>query len=181
MTRDEMAARGAALVALFCRANKLPAPRLHGMVPVRGACGLYRARGHHIHVDTARCARLGWGGPAWSWPGYIIDRTPYGVHAHEMGHHIDHVMGGVALVARLAAGEDRLTNYCPNNGEWFAEMCRLFATNPALLAAVRPATYNHLTGRLGLKPVEQRPWPVVLAGAPARTLAMAARRISEAG
>jgi hypothetical protein len=30
---------------------------------------------------------------SWSFPGYKVDREPCGVVAHEVGHHVDHIMG----------------------------------------------------------------------------------------
>jgi hypothetical protein len=184
MTRDELAVRGRSLVGRFCKVNGLPVPDLSSTLP-RGypdACGLYdwvKGPRGTIHVQVDRCASCGYGGPAWSWPGYIIDRTPYGVHVHELGHHVDRHFWHAAHRLRKQSGEAPLTGYCPNSAEWFAEMFRLFATNPGLLALVRPVTYQALQD-LGLVPVETRHWTAVLEGAPARTLAMAHRRVSEA-
>jgi hypothetical protein len=170
LRRDALAARGKELVLQFCELNNMPAPRF--FATVRGSCGLYS--GGTISVQADKCAHPGYGGPAWSWPGYVTDRTPYGVYAHELGHYVDHFFGGWrwGRQVRKETGELRLTSYCPNDAEWFAEMFRLFCTNPSLLAAVRPATHAALTGR-GLVPVESRDWHSVIAGCPARTLARA--------
>jgi hypothetical protein len=183
LTRDGMTEAGREMVLRFCRLNGIPAPKLptgsvvaNAVRSAGGSCGLYH-RGT-IYVDPPACARLGYGGPAWSWPGYIIDRTPYGVHAHELGHYVADQLRLSETTLRRKSGEMKLTNYCPNAAEWLAEMFRLFVTNPSLLRGVRPATYSLFVGE-GLKPVEKRNWRLVLASAPTRTLAMAERRIKE--
>lgn len=181
-TRDQLARQGRAAVLAFCQANGMPPPTFAGEVPAYvGSCGLY-SRGR-LYVTVPACARLGYGGPAWSWPGYMVDRTPFGVYCHELGHYVDDLCSrkgtDFAQAMRKASGEAKLTNYCPNTAEWLAEMMRLFITDPDLLQAVRPRTYESLVGA-GLLPSELRPWQDVLAGAPARTLAMAARRAAEA-
>jgi hypothetical protein len=179
-TKTGLAVRGQDLIIRFCQVNRIKLPAIHCEVPHAfnrwQGCGLYH-RGN-IYVDAARCALPGHAGPAWSWPGYIVDRTPYGVHAHELGHYVDDLHGGVASRVRRASGEERLTSYCPNNQEWFAEMMRLFTTNHTLLRAIRPATHAQLI-LLGLKPCETRSWRRVLQGAPARTLAIAERRVAQ--
>lgn len=91
----------------------------------------------------------------WNWPGNTTDRTPYGVIAHELGHHADvcssirrgGYTGNFSIEMRLVSGEKPITSYCPNDGEWFAEMFRLFVTNAALLKALRPKTYDLMVKR----------------------------------
>lgn len=91
----------------------------------------------------------------WNWPGNTTDRTPYGVIAHELGHHADWsssitrggYTGNFSAEMRLASGEKPISSYCPNDGEWFAEMFRLFITNAALLKILRPRTYDLLVKR----------------------------------
>lgn len=184
-TRALLAEAGQALVQAMCQANDLAVPPMpgkpHHYMNKWQACGLYL--GGKIYVNPAKCASLGMGGPAWSWPGYIIDRTPYGVHAHELGHHLDHVLTVklgtyFARLVRDESREDRLTTYCPNTGEWLAEMLRLYTTNPDLLRLVRPRTYAVLADYL--LPCGKRTWQQVLHDAPDRTRAMATRRIAEA-
>lgn len=55
-------------------------------------------------------------------------------------------------------------------------MLRLFVTNPSLLKAVRPRTYD-LICAAGLCVSERRHWHEVLSDAPARTREMAERRV----
>lgn len=105
---------------------------------------------------------------AWSWPGNTTDRTPYGVMAHETAHHIDWEAGEIkhtyfseyGINVMVKSGEPRLTNYCPNPSEWFAEMGRLFITNPALLKLLRPKTYAIIRERF--KPVGFMDWQLEL-------------------
>lgn len=177
-TRDELAVQGRLAVEIFCLANDITIPRIYQHNPGDGSCGLYEKG--CIYVHTPSCARPGYGGPAWSWPGYIVDRTPYGVHCHELGHMVDDIYRWrLGREVRRATGEDRLTGYCPNTAEWWAEMFRLFVTNPHLLSLIRPRTYEAMLA-WSLRQVEDRSWDEVLTGAPQRTIDMAERRINEA-
>lgn len=181
----EMFAGGVRLVRDFCDVNGLPRPRID-VVPkaewrFASTCAYYRR--DVITICLERCAHVGHGGRAWSYPGYVADRTPYGVMAHELGHHVDWhrsevkgaYWGEFSQEMRRRSGERRLTSYCPNDAEWFAEMFRLFCTNPRLLELVRPRTHE-LMLEAGLKPVETRGWGDVLADAPQRTRDMAERK-----
>jgi hypothetical protein len=167
--------RGAELMEEFCEANRLTPPLIvENRNPERfGTCAYYRP--HEITISVVACAAIGMGGPAWSYPGYVIDRTPYGVVQHEMGHAVDVTASGetgmvyygeFSVALRKASGEPKLTNYCPNDAEWFAEMMRLFITNSDLLKAVRPRTHELLAQYY--RPVIDRPWSSVLADAPSR-------------
>jgi hypothetical protein len=150
------------------------------------ACAYYRRNTTHICV--ARCAAIGVAGPAWSYPGYTVDRTPYGVLQHELGHHVDVLKGlrkgaywsDFSAVLRGRSGEKAITSYCPNDAEWFAEMFRVFVTNPDLLRIVRPRTYGQLVGSVAFKPVFSDSWRDRLQGAPARTITAAERQVERA-
>lgn len=178
---------GWALVESFCELNGIEAPALqvHRAWGIN-ACGYYRPE--TVYICPPRCASIGRSGMAWSYPGYVIDRTPYGVVAHELGHHVDYVRsedkgaygGDFSVAVRKASGEPKLTNYCPNDWEWFAEMFRLFVTNPTLLRAVRPRTYYELIGE-GFQPLPLGPWREVLARAPERTFKQAEKKALEHG
>jgi len=71
---------------------------------------------------------------------------------HELGHHVDWLKGddkgaywsNYSSDMRKETGEPKLTNYCPNDAEWFAEIFRLFVTNPGMLQLMRPLTYQKL-------------------------------------
>lgn len=127
-----------------------------------GVCAYYRH--DTIYIDIPKCAAIGVAGRAWSYPGHIIDRTPFGVVAHELGHHIDVAHGtrpGVLSRAwREETREDEITSYSPNTNEWFAEIFRLFITNPDLLRIIRPKMFAKLRGTF--LPIENRKWDEVV-------------------
>lgn len=154
--------RGEKLMKQFCAANHLPVPEIT-VVPRNEwkfeACAYYRPT--YIAICIEKCAAVGRAGRSWSWPGYVVDRTPFGVIQHELGHHADvcssldqtgnplrlRYSGDFSEAQRAASGEPALTGYAPNTAEWFAEIFRLFVTNPDLLSKVRPKTYELLTRR----------------------------------
>lgn len=187
LTRGDMLASGRALVERFCLANDLLLPRVDVVAKADwrfdSTCAYYRAG--VITICPDRCALVGHAARAWSYPGYVSDRTPHGVMAHELGHHADRERslnkgaygGEFSGWMRLTANEPKLTSYCPNDWEWFAEMFRLFATNPDLLRLVRPRTYERMCDYF--QPVEKRPWREVLVGAPLRTIDQAAKKAGE--
>jgi hypothetical protein len=176
---------GADLARTFCDANNLPLPPIEVYESSRwrfsSTCAYYRPE--RIHIAPARCSHIGTSGMAWSFPGYVIDRTPYGVIQHELGHHVDHLMssakgaygGNFSEDMRRDTGEAKITNYCPNDWEWFAEMFRLFVTNSDLLRILRPRTYDALV-TAGFMPVVVVPWSDVLRAAPPRTIEQAAKK-----
>ena len=169
-------------MAQFCVVNGLTAPAVQVYDGLWGvsACAFYRAGKISIHPPS--CASIGQGGQAWSYPGYFIDRTPYGVIQHELGHHVDRLMGEqkdlysseFSVRMRVESGEDKLTNYCPNDAEWFAELFRLYVTNSDLLKYLKPRTHALLAKHW--KPVIERPWREVLVNAPARNVEQCVKR-----
>lgn len=180
---------GTNLVAQFCDLNRLPLPEIKPFWERGrwqwGMCAYYRQ--HYIAISIPHCANIGTAGRAWSFPGHHVDRTPYGVLAHEMGHAFDCHMGNVvsAYVSEYSAAirkesrESKLTNYCPNDGEWFAEMFRLFLTNPDYLKHFKPRTFAAISA--DAKAVEERTALEVLANAPQRTIAIAKRNMGITG
>lgn len=194
-----MLGAGVEHAARFCLANSLMLPTVE-IVPSGewyfDVCAFYRPT--YIRVCIERTACIGSSGQQWSYPGYITDRTPYGVIAHEIGHHVDVTVstvkrcywGDFSESVRLEAREPRLTSYCPNDAEWFAEMMRLFITNPDLLRLIRPRTFRILRDRFA--PITDAvasaavnehgltPWDHVLHDAPYRTRIMAARKVEAA-
>lgn len=167
--KQALAAAGVEHLHRWCSLNGLAAPSLTVVqdgwkIP---ACGYYRSEA--IRVCVPLCASLGYAGRAWSWPGYAVDRTPFGVIAHETGHWIDDISstrrpraGGTELsrAIRAAAKEPAITGYAPNGAEWFAEMFKLFITNPDLLRLTRPRTYSEITRRF--KPLDLGDWRTAL-------------------
>jgi hypothetical protein len=155
----------------WCDLNSVGRPEVHemsGNKPTFGVCAYYRDG--HIYIWVNACARIGMGGAAWSYPSYTVDHTPYGVLAHELGHHVDRAHGsGIRPGSRshlwpASTGEAPLTGYCPDNNEWFAEHFRLFVTNPNLLAAVRPRVFALMKENWSVF-AESRRWEDVLNGA----------------
>lgn len=185
-TKQEMYESGVRLVRKWCRANSITIPEIEVIDGTTryahvDACAWYRM--NQIKIKLYACASIGYGGASWSYPGYVIDRTPHGVLCHELGHHVDLLTGNIkgqyssdyCQSVMKESGECKLTNYCPNPAEWFAEMFRLFVTNPDLMRKVRPKTYAILRERFNI--VEKRRWQKVIAGAPARTIAQAEKKI----
>lgn len=186
-SKQSMLERGKDLAVMFCQANGLKAPEVEE-VPLADwrfkVCAYYRA--NVTTVCVAMCAGVGYAGMQWSFPGYTVDRTPYGVIQHELGHHVDVLMsdrvgpyfGDFSHGMRERAGEEPITGYCPNDGEWFAEMFRVFVTNPDLLLQLRPRTHAEMVARL--KPVFTDTWRERLVGAPDRTVLAAQRKVEAA-
>ncbi|MET3512776.1 hypothetical protein ABIC63_000541 [Pseudacidovorax sp. 1753] len=183
--KQSMLKRGIQLMEGFCAANDLPVPPVT-LTNREGwsfdACAYYRPVEIHICVD--KCASIGYAGMQWSFPSHSVDRTPYGVIAHELGHHADwsrstrkgRYFGDFSIGVRKRSGEAPLTSYCPNDAEWFAEMFRLFVTNPDLLQHLRPRTHADLLQHF--KPVLNEPWRARLAGAPDRTILSIERKLT---
>ncbi len=162
MDKNYLADSGALLMQKFCEDNpRIPLPKLNlyrdpeqsevRNIKAVGTCGYYR-RGV-IHVAVPACAHKN---ANYSWPGFISDRTPYGVIQHELGHHVDEVESKCDVYRnkpgnffsdqiREESGEKPITSYSPNTMEWFAEIFRLFVTNPLLLERIRPKAYKALT------------------------------------
>lgn len=178
---------GMLLVKEFLTLNGLPPVKLK--IITEGAwpfheCAYWRA--DTINICLRRCAQRGRGGRAWSWPGYVVDRTPYGVVCHETGHHVDFHLskntgayfGDFSSKLRKLTGDEAITSYFPDDAEWFAEIMRLFITNPDLLRSIRPKIFARVNTYL--KPVEKRTWKRVLKDAPERTKLAAQRKIDTA-
>lgn len=183
--KQELLDAGKALASRFCAANGLELPEVRESKAAEwpfAACAYFRPT--YIAICPPKCAFPGYAGRAWSWPGYVIDRTPYGVVQHELGHFVDwslsgqkdRYFGNYSKDLRKESGEDAITGYCPNDAEWFAEIFRLFVTNADLLKRLRPKAYKRLCQ--DVKPTITKPWQEVLAGAPPRTIEMAKKKIS---
>jgi len=178
--------RGVSRVTAFCEANDLLVPSISWCPRESwevGACAYYRK--DMIHICLEECAR-----PAteyavrnWNWPGSSVDREPYGVLCHELGHHVDYhasenkgpYYGEYGGTICEQSGEQPISGYHPNDSEWFAEMFRLFVTNHALLYELRPRTWDLLTKRW--QPVSGDDWRAELgADCPARIVVSQVRK-----
>jgi hypothetical protein len=150
---------GIALAEKFCTLNGLEVPAT--IITPReewhfGVCAYYRpTKGIKICLEKCQSPCTIAESRNWTWPASTTDREPYGVVGHEIGHHIDWTAsdvkgsyyGDYSIKLRASSAEKPLTSYCPNDAEWFAEMARLFITNPCLLQALRPKTYELLLQR----------------------------------
>lgn len=192
MNKEELYAAGVKLAEKFCEANKIPMPAVRRLQPTErlyhlATCAYYRPTTIHIMVE--KCAAPGHGGRAWSWPAYVVDRTPYGVIQHELGHHVDNwrYQKDNPFSKRIyeASKEKPLTGYLGTDKheitfymEWFAENFRLFVTNPDLSECLRPKFHEAMRDA-GLQPVIEEGWAEVLYmhGAPERITAMADKKV----
>jgi hypothetical protein len=173
---------GQLAIERWCDANNVPRPRVEesGDPTMFGTCAYYRDNVIYIAVDA--CAAVGMAGRAWSYPGYVVDRTPFGVLAHELGHHVERAHGAAGGIFasrwRQETNEAPITSYAPNVNEWFAEIFRLFVTNPNLLEQLRPGMFVRLLARWPQR-IEPRTWSHVLAGAD-RQIRAAENKIADA-
>lgn len=201
MTKEQLFKDGVALAESWCHANGFNMPSVNRLAKTDrlyhlATCAYYRPETITIMVE--KCAHPGYGGRAWSWPGYVIDRTPYGVIQHELGHHVDYIdtrkldspnngIGGM-FSFRMYSGEPPLTGYLGTDSdkrtfysEWFAEHFRLFVTNPELLRAMRPKFYENMI-KYGLRPIVTKGFQDVIFNYEpnARILAQATKKIQQA-
>lgn len=165
-SKQQLLLEGESHIKRWCGLNKVVSPEIRTYVGSDtdfGTCAYYRDS--VIHIWPKACAGISVSGRSWSYPGYCVDRTPYGVLAHELGHHVEQAHGSrggiVAKTWREETREEPLTTYCPNDNEWFAEIFRLFITNPDLLRLVRPLTYLKLIERWSIL-AETRDWESVI-------------------
>lgn len=200
-TRDELYWQGANLMKGWCRLNNIEEPLLIRLKPTDrlyhlATCAFYRPRCITIMVE--KCARQGMGGRAWSWPAYVIDRTPFGVVQHELGHHVDEVKSTRPLKVKedmfsyrvyQESKEEPLTGYLGTDREaqtffkeWFAEIFRLYVTNPNLCKKLRPK-FSATMVKERLHPMNDDGWRIRLREdfhAPSRIIDQAQKKIDHA-
>ena len=170
MTKDELAERSVKHIQNFLQMNNLPVPEFV-MSEYPDAKNKFQKTGHYsrkegkvyLNAANTRNPVMKPGGMQWSYPGYKVDKTPLGVLAHEIGHHIDHTMK-FDENAFPYKGE-KVTGYEPTVHEAIAESLRLFMLNPDLLHTIAPKRYQFFLDN-GLKPTVKQPWKEVLHGAP---------------
>ena len=109
-----------------------------------------------IYVNLDKCAIPGSGTRMrFSFPGYKVDATPFGVLCHEFGHYISWLKNGIGRSYEwelIVNNSRRISGYEPNSEESFAESFRLFLTNSDMLKRGSGARYEFML-KLGLKPV----------------------------
>jgi hypothetical protein len=191
--KESLYAAGLERMRQWCALNQFHEPTVNRLARTDrlyhlATCAFYRPTTISIMVE--KCAHPGTAGRAWSWPAYVIDRTPYGVIQHELGHHVDLRSSSGSLFSQGVwefSREDPLTGYLGTDQrrntfymEWFAEIFRLFVTNPDLCRLLRPRFYEAVTQRHGLKPIASPSWDQVLAGhlAPSRITDQARKKIT---
>jgi hypothetical protein len=191
-SKQDLCDGGEKLMRLFCKENQITPPDFIRLGPEDRfydlrTCAFYRPTTIRIMVN--KTAALGMGGRAWSWPGYVIDRTAYGVVQHELGHHVDHFKSTPEKLFSkwvcARSGESPLTGYLGTDNhadtyymEWFAEHFRLYATNPDLCGLLRPKFCAAML-LAQIKPVVKGDWFEVLTGhgAPERITTQALKKI----
>lgn len=169
-TKQGLWEAGVAIAMRFCERNAINQPRFRDA----NAFGNFGCYDHGtIIVDVNRCALPIDNPRVWSYPGYKADRTPYGVVAHELGHHWHCLYGyrvGIREWKAEVVGEPKLTSYEPNTSEAIAESFKVYVTNPTLLQELRPQRFAFFEARL--QPVETRGWREILAGSPRHKMAV---------
>jgi len=198
--KDLLYGEAVARAKRFCDINSVPFPAIRRLARTDrlfhlATCAYYRPN-IGISIMVVKCATRGLGGRAWSWPAYVIDRTPFGVIQHELGHHVDHTRSDAAKsrddVQSLfswkmwnASREAPLTGYLGTDTqaptffmEWFAENFRLFVTNPDLIRCLRPRFFEAITAHL--KPLLSHDWKGQLRshGAPDRIIEQATKKVA---
>lgn len=198
-TKEELFHAGVVLTKSFCTQNSLSSPTIKRLTAEDrayhlGTCAFYRP--YTISIMVEKCAARGLGGASWSCPGYAVDRTPYGVLQHELGHHVDTLKTGEVTTQNLMeklfskqiydqSKEEPLTKYLGTDKraatffmEWFAENFRLYVTNPDLSLKLRPKFYVAMFCA-GLYPVVEGGWEEVLKrnDAPARNIEQARKNV----
>lgn len=142
---------GVNIIRDFCTLNNIKEPTIKlSNFRTTKKCGVYDGR---IKVDLSKCAKAS---NLYSFPNLYVNRTPQGVVTHEFGHYLQDVL---KISTRTLTkqynkiNEKPISSYAPNSSEWFAEIIKLFTTNPDLLKLGRPKTYNWLVNDLKLKPL----------------------------
>lgn len=160
--KDNLYAAGVVRMMKFCALNHIPCPKVNRLKATDrlyylATCAYYRAVSG-ITIMVEKTAMPGMGGRAWSWPGYAVDRTAYGVIQHELGHHVDHHFSiNVPLFSKTIwenSKEKPLTGYLGTDDEsetwfqeWFAEIFRLYVTNPYLCLILSPRFVKAMVAR----------------------------------
>lgn len=152
---------GLKLIHEFCILNNIKDPIIELTTINSRACGTYNGL-KLIKVDLSKCAKPS---QSYSYPNLHSNRTPQGVVIHEFGHYLENALGiswRTLSKCREEINEKPVTSYAPNSQEWFAEVIRLFLTNPDLLKLGRPKTFVWLCEDLKLIPINRGSYLEVL-------------------
>ena len=170
--------KGRKLCLEFCKLNGIKPPKIHVIDQDHEKWRIPGRQWYvnkHLSIKILSCDALGYGG---SYPGYTIDRTPYGIICHGLGRHLDWVYSNprkslTESIIHQGEYEDSI-----NSQAHFAEMFRLFLTNPNLLEQLRPATFGSLKSMF--IPVVDHTWEQVLWNAPLRTWNQSVKKVEDA-
>ena len=210
VTKTDLFNAGMTRIRTFCKLNGIECPAVHQITPENwyfdvpayyrpdteqqrkrmgfgGEDGLAaRGYGPGINICLARCSAPATAAQtrAYSWPAGVSDRTPYGVLAHELGHHLDWLVsekkgsygGDFSVKVMTETGEPPVTSYAPNPWEWWAEMARVYVTNPDLLRLARPLTCAVFRAKWELVPSPEWEEQLRLYGEPPARIVASIRR-----
>jgi hypothetical protein len=180
---------GVAHATDWLRENKLRVPRFEVggpqfVRPGRRPVGRYWMREVKVVVDvphTVVPCRVPF--RSWSFTGYKADLTAAGVCCHEVGHHVNAMLGWRRLQEQIVQeiyDEPEVSGYEPDRSEIISEMFKLFLLNPDLLRVGRPRRFAFATETLGLRPPHMVPWEEVLQWAHPKLRAAARNWIAKA-
>lgn len=177
--------RGVELCWAWMRAHGIELPGLivtndRGLVGKNNYASYHNHRRREVAIDVGKCSFTKRIHGTHNHTGGIEDFTPEGVLCHEVGHHVDRVLGtrkrgkgknkGWLSYSKewmdLVNEEEEISKFEHNVLESFAEAFRLFITNPDLLRVGRLERYEFFVDKLGWRPIKpMTPWRVVLKGA----------------
>lgn len=168
LTKKDFYDKGVALSIKFLMMNGIEVPKFsldhHIGLNKHQLTGLYLALMKMVYINIPKTSAIGYGGPAWSFPSYKIDRTAYGVVCHEVGHHIDVMLKYPSRSEEwnILTKKEKVSRYEPTPSEAFAESMRLYITNPDLLRIGCPKRFGYLANELDLKKVTTTGWLTTL-------------------
>lgn len=170
-TKQQLCEMSISLINDFCDLNNIPKPEFNidwgtGTTQSKGTvCGHFTFGTNVLHLQPNKCANPN---PNGDWPGFFYDRTCYGVMCHEFAHYVDNLspsLFNVKLISaelRQIANEPSFNKDPKDDYEYFADVFKLFISNPDLLKLVRPNTFKLLTEKYKLLPIVSDDYITVL-------------------
>lgn len=170
-TKRQLCEMSINLIDKFCELNNIPKPKFDidwetGTTQTEGiACGHFTFGTDVLHLQPNRCANPN---PNRDWPGFFYDRTCYGVMCHEFAHYVDNLspsLFNVKLIStelRQISNEPSFNKDPKDDYEYFADVFKLFVTNPDLLRITRPSVFKLLTETYKLSPIILEDYKTVL-------------------
>lgn len=170
-TKRQLCEMAINLIDNFCELNNIPKPKFDidwetGTTQTEGiVCGHFTFGTDVLHLQPNRCANPN---PNKDWPGFFYDRTCYGVMCHEFAHYVDNLspsLFNIKLIStelRQIANEPSFNRDPKDDYEYFADVFKLFVTNPDLLRITRPSIFKLLTETYKLSPIILEDYRTVL-------------------